>query len=136
MRVRIKARGGEVTTTALLNSGFESDEPDIVVPERLAERLGLWPPREAVMERVETAGGPTSVYYIREAAEIKLAGVEASEGKKVNVIVAPHVNEVLLSDYVIDELGITVVSFRRGLWRHVKDPAGLERASERPELWE
>ena len=40
-----------------------------------------------------------------------------------------EVTVLLLSDYVIDELGIVVLSFRRGLWRHIRDPEGTVRQS-------
>ena len=33
----------------------------------------------------------------------------------------PLVDEVLLSDVAIDELGIVSISFGRGLWRHKVD---------------
>ncbi len=66
---------------------------------------------------------------------IKLAGVEGSKEVKCNVVVNPDINEVLLSDYIIDELGIVVVSFRKGLWRHVTDPIEKIRESSKPEYW-
>jgi hypothetical protein len=34
-----------------------------------------------------------------------------------------------ITDATIDELGIQVLSFSRGLWRHVGDPPGRIRAS-------
>ena len=45
VRVKAKVRHGRksVETSALLNSGFESGENEIVLPERLAEKLGIFP---------------------------------------------------------------------------------------------
>ena len=58
VRVRIVAGGSSVETAALINSGFESDRPDVCVPVALARRLGLWPPPGAVeSEEAVTAGG-------------------------------------------------------------------------------
>ena len=47
-RVRVKLKRGSrvIETSALVNSGFETDAPDIVIPVELAKRLSLWPPRE------------------------------------------------------------------------------------------
>ena len=46
VRLRIRARhgGGEVETSALVNSGYEADSPQLLIPRPLAARLGLWPP--------------------------------------------------------------------------------------------
>lgn len=41
VRVRIKVGGKAVDEIALVNSGFESDEPDIAVPVSVAQKLGV-----------------------------------------------------------------------------------------------
>lgn len=45
----------------------------------------------------------------------------------------PYVEEVLLSDYLIDELEIIPISFRKGLWRHKTDNESIIRESEKPQ---
>jgi len=40
-RVRIKHNNNVVETSALVNSDFESDAPDIIIPIEVAKRLGL-----------------------------------------------------------------------------------------------
>jgi len=47
-RVRVRLIKGDkaVQTSALVNSDFETDAPDIVIPVELAKRLSLWPPRK------------------------------------------------------------------------------------------
>ena len=39
------------------------------------------------------------------------------------------ITEPLITDATIDALGIQVVSFGKGLWRHVNDPEGKVRSS-------
>ena len=62
VKIRLKAlkgkKGKMVDTIALLNAGFESEEPEIVIPIRVAERLGLWPklPEDTEIESYEVAG--------------------------------------------------------------------------------
>jgi hypothetical protein len=62
--VRVKLRivsksGKEFTTSALVNSGFEAETPQLLLPRSLAYELGLWPPPpEAILVEVGTAGGP------------------------------------------------------------------------------
>lgn len=43
MKLRVCSRSGCVKTVALVNSGFESDEPEIVLPLPLATVLNLQP---------------------------------------------------------------------------------------------
>jgi hypothetical protein len=57
VKVMIRTEEGVVETSALLNSGFESDEPDIVIPVSVAEKLHLWPPRSTMSTLLETDGG-------------------------------------------------------------------------------
>jgi len=133
VRVRVKIEVGDrsVELPALLNSGFESDEPDVVVPVSVAEALGLWPPHSFRLEEVATAGGDVRVFVFPRQGRIRLLlGTDYEPEITCNILVNPHVDEVLLSDYVIDELGIVVLSFRRGLWRHKEDPEGTVRQSE------
>jgi hypothetical protein len=45
VRLRIRAKNGEKTrTSALVNSGFETEKPQLLIPLRLAREIGLWPP--------------------------------------------------------------------------------------------
>ena len=41
VKLRIKGRSREVVTSTLINSGFEAQEPQLVISPRLAEALGL-----------------------------------------------------------------------------------------------
>jgi len=44
---------------ALLNTGYIGSSPEIIIPLKLAEILGLWPPTEETKESIyDTAGGP------------------------------------------------------------------------------
>ncbi len=50
-------RGVRLETSALVSSGFESGEPDIAMPIRLAIALKVWPTEDFEIEGFETAGG-------------------------------------------------------------------------------
>ena len=41
VRVRLRRDDRTIETSAILNSGFETDSPDIIIPVELAKRLGL-----------------------------------------------------------------------------------------------
>jgi len=44
VRVRIRGMRGAVTVPALVNSGFEAEEPEMILPPELADELGLTTP--------------------------------------------------------------------------------------------
>ncbi len=42
VRLKISVRGRVVQTKALVNTGFETVEPELLIPAKLAERLRLY----------------------------------------------------------------------------------------------
>ena len=123
VRVRVKLRSlrndSSVLVPALLNTGFTSNELDIHVPKDIASKLGLWPPpKNSSLEVLNTAGGEVLSYFIPNAVELTV--IENDRNSKTitcNVIISLHEPEVLLSDAVIEELEIEILSPRTGLWR-------------------
>ncbi|PCN50152.1 hypothetical protein B6U99_06000 [Candidatus Geothermarchaeota archaeon ex4572_27] len=116
--MRLESSKGGVETIAPLNTGFTTDTLDIYVPHLIAEDLGLWPPPNAVLEALDTAGGEILSYFIPNS--VKLTVVEPDRASKTvlcNAIVSTHEREVLLSDAVIEELEIEILSPKTGLWR-------------------
>ena len=137
-RVKVRLKRGEkvIETSALVNSGFETDAPDIVVPVEVAKRLNLWPPKEISFTVLDTGGGEVSTPYYESAIELELVLSDRESRKHlVNVIVNPHVHEVLLSDYVASMLGIILLDLKRGLWRLNDDPPNKIRETAEPEEW-
>ncbi len=132
VKVRIKVQEREVITAALLNSGFESEEPCIAIPVKVAQKLNLLPPPpEAEFEEFETAGGITYGYAVKGAKVSLIAGEEEKPPINCRIIVLFQIDQVLLSDFAIDALGIRVLSFKKGTWRHKDDPEDVVRESER-----
>jgi len=123
IRVKVRLRSlrsnRSVLVPALLNTGFTSDELDIHIPKNIASELGLWPPPEnSSLEVLNTAGGEVLSYFIPDAVELTV--IEEDKNSKTitcNVIISLHEQEVLLSDAVIEELEIEILSPRTGLWR-------------------
>ncbi len=123
VRVRVKLESlrsnNSLVVSALLNTGFTSDELDIHLPRDVAEKLNLWPPpNDASLEVLDTAGGEVLSYLIPRA--VKLTVVEEDRVSKsivCNALISLHEREVLLSDAVIEELEIEILSPKTGLWR-------------------
>ncbi|MEM1582866.1 MAG: hypothetical protein QXK89_10245 [Candidatus Bathyarchaeia archaeon] len=144
LRINVKIRslkglrvGSTIETSSLLNTGYMGVSPEIIVPAKLAEKIGLWPPpNDAVESTYDTAGGPARFYVIREAAILQVIEEDSiSRELVVDVVISPTEREVLLSDYVIGELEIIILNAYKGLWRFHSDPPEKTRYSKRPELW-
>lgn len=59
VKVKLKSIKGEVITAALANSAFETEEPEVVLPIGVAERLGIYPrlPDGSEVEEYKGIGG-------------------------------------------------------------------------------
>ena len=137
LRLRARASGGAIEVSALINSGFETDSPQLLIPMRLARRLALYPPpiTSSIIE-IGTAGGPSKVFLIREALEVWAITDDREVGPKlVDVLISPIEEEVLVNDKLTEELGIILLATGSGKWRFVDDPADKVRHSEKPQYW-
>ena len=136
MGVRVKLRlcikEKCVLLNALVNSGYEAVEPELAIPLNIAKDLGLWPPEEMIIEEAVTAGGSIPVYVVNEKARVELIDEDEVLGTSECVLVInPYIEEPLISDQLIDSLGIIVISFSKGLWKHKNDPSDRVRISSR-----
>ena len=136
--MRLKLRRGDrvLETSALANSGYEAETPQILVPVAVAELLGLWPPPPGTETVFETAGGPLHVWVIPRACSAKVVAEDAESPEIiVDIVVSPIADEVLLSDKAIGELQIALEDVGRGLWRFRWEPKDVLRRSEPPKIW-
>ena len=119
VRLRVKHRrsGRHVELVVLANGGAESPKPCIVVPPEVASELGLWPLEKAYIYLVEEASGISEVYVVSEAVELELLDEhgEVLSSVVADLVIQEGLNEPLITDITIDELGIQVISFSRGL---------------------
>lgn len=133
LRLRIKVGGKEIEETALLNSGYESQEPELAVPTPVAEKLGLWPLPEgtrAEYVEYETAGGPAFMIRLRSSGEVRAISEDrVGPPAQCRFLIASQLDEVLVSDRAIDALGLAVESFGEGLWRFRDEPPERVRRS-------
>jgi len=137
VRVRISGPRGDVETSALVNSGYEASTPQILVPRRLAERLGLYPPPEnATSVEMGTAAGPARMTMVRRGARVTLLAGDREVGPvTVDVVISGAEEEVLLSDQLSEKLGIVLLAIASGRWRLADDPPGKIRTTVEPEFW-
>lgn len=135
VRVRLSSRGGEVVLSAIANSGFESEGPEIIISEQVARELGLYPrlPEGAEVEEYRSVGGRIRAYRLPGAARASAQVEDRTVGPvEVTVVIVPGEEEALLSDRLIDALEIELLRPGEGLWRFRGE--GKVRKSELPEL--
>ena len=138
VRVKIRISVGDkiVETSALANSGYSADTPQLLIPMRLADLLGLWPPKKEYETEFETAGGPLRVWIYPGASRVSVITEDyQSDEVLVDIVVSSVADEVLLSDKLIGALGIALEDVSRGIWRFRWEPVTKERRSEPPKYW-
>jgi len=142
VKIRIKSLKGlkinkAIESNALLNTGYTGSSPEIIVPTRLAEEMGLWPPpMDAVESTYDTAGGPARFYAIKDAITLQIIEDDASSMElTTDVVISPMEREALLSDVVIGELEVAIMNAHKGYWRFNFDPSNKTRYTKSPELW-
>ena len=138
MRVRLKVREKEgfVDASALVNTGFETETPQLLLPLRLASVLGLWPPPpEAQLLEFGTAGGPVRNYVVPNSLEVWVLGDDRVVGPVVSDAVISNVElEALINDKLAGALGIVILNPATGEWRF-RDDASVIRRTEPPRYW-
>jgi hypothetical protein len=128
---RLEGRTG-VETTGLANTGFESAEPEALLPVRVAERLGLWPaPRGAQSRPFESPAAAFSMITVPRSLRVRLLG--SRRGIVCGTVIAERETEVVLNDHLIEALGLDLVAPASGLFRVGR--GGRIRRSVPPEHW-
>ena len=145
MVVRVKVRlrplkgstGKAIESVAILKSGYESAEEEVISPVKVAERLGLWPrlPEGTEIEEYEAAGGiKVRTYFIKDCLEIQVVTEDkVSEPVKTAAVIMEGQDEILLSDASISAHRIVIEDAKQGLWRF-RGEYKL-RKSEKPQYW-
>jgi len=128
--VRISRGNKSKVLVVLVNGGAESEEPVIALRPEEAEELDLSIDNFDLIE-VELASGKTHSLVSKDKILIELLDDQENtlSSTYAYVIVDENLTEPLITDATIDELGIIILSFKKGLWRHAKDPLDAVRSS-------
>lgn len=116
--VEIKRNNRVVNSAALVNSGYEADEPELHVPLALARVLGF--KLEGLKgERYKVVGAEVTTFILGEVEVRVRAEDKVSEWVKAKAVSVPGEYEVILSDAITEQLGVEILKPRTGLWRFV-----------------
>lgn len=130
VRVPIEVRRGDriVRSPALVNSGYEAEEPEIHVPLALARTLGFG--LEGLKsERYRVVGAEVAAYVLGRVLVRVRTEDRSSEWVTAVAVSVPGEYEVILSDAAAERLGIEIVKPKSGLWRLSGEP-GLRESVE------
>lgn len=137
VRIRVRSGGGELETPALVSTGFETEQPEILLPVKLAEELGLYPPESgSVIQEYSVVGGTAILIKSSEPVSIRVE-VDDRETPSVGAVpvISDRKSEVLISDNLTSRLKISIEDPAGGVWRFRDDPPGRRRTSESPKYW-
>lgn len=121
VRVKINLILGEksVSTSAIVNSGYEANKEELLIPTPLAKELGVWPkpPRGTRVESYSAVGGITKVYRLPKQAKIRLM-VRGKVLKDADswIVISESEEEVLISDSLGSAFNIEIKELKKGIW--------------------
>jgi len=137
LAVRNRETGALMELAALVNSGFEAETPQLLLPVAAARELGLWPPGpEASRATYDTAGGPVGVWIYPRAISVRVVveNVEAPEAI-ADAVISTVEREPLISDKLMSALQIAIEDAGEGLWRFRFEGLDRLRRSVEPQFW-
>ena len=119
VRIRIEFRDRSLMTIALVNTGFEGDVPEVLVPPHIASELGVWPrlPDRTIVETYKSASGLMRVYRIKGAMVSLISKEKIYEPIETYLVVSEYTDIVLINDQLISKMNIIIEDPAKGLWR-------------------
>ena len=137
LAVRNRETGASLELAALVNSGFETETPQLLLPVAAARELGLWPPGPGASRATyDTAGGPVGVWIYPRALVIRVVAEDVEAPEVIaDAVVSTVEREVLISDKLTSALQIAIEDAGEGLWRFRFEGLDRLRRSVGPQFW-
>ncbi len=140
MKLRLKLLEMEEArdVVALVNSGFETTTPQLLIPRRLAEELRIWPDMlsRARIATYGTPGGIVRNYLIPEAVKVSVIEEDLETQEELaDITISEMEEEVLISDKLAGKLGIILEDIGEGLYSLKSDPKRKIRKTQQLQYW-
>jgi hypothetical protein len=120
LRIRLVREGKSVDVVAPISSGYETREPEVLLPVAIATQLSIYPrlPEGAIVKEYKLADGSiTKLIKVSRAVQIYVVEEDRVVGPvEASLVVAEKAEEVLISDKLAGKLGIVALDFGEGLW--------------------
>lgn len=144
VHVRLRLEGasgpksGAIDTGALVNTGFEADRTELILPAAAAHLLGWWPQLPSgAREEAYLAANRQPVSFFRVARALRACVIVPNRTLRwvrCDAIIAQRERTVLVSDSLASALHLVILDPKRGLWCF-SDELGKRRRSERRQVW-
>jgi hypothetical protein len=129
LKIEITRKAKTVTDIALANSGYESQEAEIVVPSAVARKLGIR--GRGSRERFIVAGKKEVAFEAHGDIAVRvIVGDRLTSAVVAKVFVSRSEDRIIMNDVLCGALGLVLLDFGLGKWRFKDDPADMERRSE------
>jgi len=118
VRVVVEIKRGDkvIESSALVNSSYEAEEPELHIPIALARTLGF--NLESLRgERYRVVGAEVTTYILGNVLVRVKTEDRSTEWINAKAVTVPGEYEVILSDALTEQLGIEIVKPKKGLWR-------------------
>jgi hypothetical protein len=128
VKLEIRIQNKKIQQIALVKSGYETREPEILLPQSIAfGKLNL---KASHPQDYYTASGKGTFTLMEQKAKVRvLARGKKSKMVEAKVVSSPYVYEATISDALAGELGIVLLDLKSGKWRLKDDPPHIERDS-------
>jgi len=142
IRVRIKFKDFDkvIETSAKANAGYESIEPEIIIPYKILEILQI--PENYIKEKgvdreyIVADGRVITFKVIPKGVDVWVITEDRIVGPVTsNLVISKGRREVLLSDKLLRDLKIALEDPGEGIWRFRDEPLNKLRKSVEPEYW-
>jgi hypothetical protein len=136
IRLKIRVEDRELEAASLVKTGFETETPQLLVPNKVLQRLGLLERLQKQGEPVEygTAGGPTVMYVLRSCCTVSVSEPDRiGQEVRADLVASPVEREVIISDALAEALGISILGPKSGVWRFADEER--TRQSYPPQYW-
>lgn len=137
VRVKIVIEFGSKTieTVAIANAGYETDDPEILIPQNLAKYGWKDIMAKAKSFEYKTFMGIVKFKYLGDAKITAKTSDKLSPCVIAKLFTSNFEKEVLMNDKLIGKLGLVLIDSGLGKWKFIDDTPQKERESELPERW-
>jgi hypothetical protein len=135
VRVKVRIEGPEekIETSALVNSGFETDVPHIVLPLRLVEKLGFETKGLGREDYLGAGGVVITLHPLEENLRLSVVTEDKIQGPiETKASMSLGEREVILSDAASSELKLSIDDLKEGIWRF-RDESKQRKSVEKEE---
>ncbi len=131
VKVRIALGGHSVQVVAIANTGFETDDAQLLLPVAIGKHLRGTRASKATPIRYATAGGMgLSLVPIGIGSVRALVPDRQTPAVDARILVSQDETEIVMNDVLVEALGLVLLKPGHGIWRFLDDAQDRERPSE------